>query len=65
MEYDCSVTKRKGCNYCLKFKKVPSDFNIHIDDESKEVKIHLIDIEGDDIVGYFNINYCPVCGKEL
>ncbi len=25
MSYDCSVTKRKGCNYCLKFKKVPSE----------------------------------------
>jgi hypothetical protein len=65
MGYDCSVTKRKGCNYCLRLKKIPSNFNVHIDDESKEIKLHLIDEEGFGLIGYFDINYCPICGREL
>lgn len=64
MSFDCSVTKRKGCNYCLRAKNVY--------DENKENVIFVI--EEKNRLGYINnygevqafeINYCPVCGKEL
>jgi len=65
---DCSVTNRKGCNYCLRSKNIPS-FNsyedIQIDDENK-----ILDVDCEIEYGIIktisiNINHCPICGKEL
>ena len=63
---DCSVTKRKGCNYCSRGKNIFGGLNgfIQINDEECTMTIK---------VGEFprtmsiitNINYCPICGKEL
>lgn len=63
MGYDCSVTDRKGCNYCLRYKafcETEID-RFHIDDDSKTLDVH--SCEGD-IIG-IEINYCPICGKKL
>ena len=62
--YDCSVNKgRKGCNYCLKSKCIDKgDFSINIDDE-----LQTLDVECDTSreILYLEINYCPICGKQL
>ena len=35
---DCSVTKRKGCNYCLRNKNFGHNhFDFTIDDETKQM----------------------------
>jgi hypothetical protein len=64
MGYDCSVKKgRKGCNYCLGKPIIDiEDFTIYIDD-----KLQTLDIEYDSsrIDCCVEINYCPICGKQL
>lgn len=69
--YDCSIGNRKGCNYCLRSKKVPlsnEDYLIHIESEN-ESKILSIDFGNEDVGNMescqMQINYCPVCGKRL
>jgi hypothetical protein len=73
MGYDCSVTKRKGCNYCLKGKTIKlneeSLYEIQIDDNDCKKKATL---EVEYLTQYFDstpekfeINYCPICGREL
>lgn len=64
---DCSVTKRKGCNYCLRGKNIqsPTSYDdIKINDEEK---VLYVDFEIDCIIKTveIEINYCPICGKEL
>lgn len=65
MKYDCSITKRRGCNYCLREKilKNESNFNAYftIFDEEKYISYS----DGVIAHGYFEIKYCPICGKEL
>lgn len=66
MEYDCSVTNRKGCNYCNSSK------SLHYD---KDGVISEIYIESDKTLSVthplpefsvnIKINYCPICGKKL
>lgn len=61
---DCSVTKRKGCNYCLRGKKIHNENfgKAIINDEHKTIEI----IIADDLYNLeIIINYCPICGKEL
>ena len=59
MSYDCSIKKRKGCNYCLKFKsiQVNKKDRINIDDEEKALIINLLD--------GIRINFCLICGREF
>jgi hypothetical protein len=64
---DCSVTKRKGCNYCLRSKDFGQyNFGISINDEYKTLKVEYdrseISAHDYEVV---DINYCPICGKEL
>jgi hypothetical protein len=73
---DCSVTKRKGCNYCLRSKSVihqNNNFSLTIDDERNVLEINynglIVEFDGEsheinDSVTTC-INYCPICGKEL
>ena len=70
MSYDYSITKRKGCNYCLRGKSICTNAKI------------LVEINDDDCNGNaglvirphaefrfdtetIKINYCPICGKKL
>jgi len=62
MGYDCSITKRKGCNYCIRSKEIPfttGDFRWYIDDSKNELQADEISI------GTIKINYCPICGRDL
>ena len=64
---DYSITKRKGCNYCLRGKDFGQyDFSLSIDDLNKIISISYdrseISSHGEEEI---EINYCPVCGKEL
>lgn len=66
MKYDCSITKRKGCNYCLRRKTVMgSEIGFAIDDEKKIIEIFYDDANGHTGSEHFEINYCPICGKYL
>lgn len=61
---DCSITKRKGCNYCLRGKNIAQHFEIRIDDIGRQLDVDYQKDKfqiGESIV----INYCPMCGKEL
>ena len=64
MGYDCSITKRKGCNYCIRGKQIP--FTIgknrwYINESKNELQA-----DNDEVsVETIKINYCPICGKEL
>lgn len=62
---DCSVTKRKGCNYCLRYKDITainSEAKITIDDEKRILEVSN---DSEEIWIDIKINYCPICGKEL
>lgn len=71
MDYDCSVSKRKGCNYCNRNK------SLFIDKKLNNPNLKEVYIENDGnlaIVPYLSedtetvqikINYCPMCGKKL
>ena len=60
MGYDCSVTKRRGCNYCLRSKNIEghcfsfviSDRNIEMEYDNSEIAAHNSE--------EFEINYCPI-----
>jgi len=63
--YDCSVSKRKGCNYCLRNKTIKT-----IAETSKtftQISIEKGHIVIADVFGIkdIEINYCPICGKKL
>ncbi|NFH01335.1 hypothetical protein FC831_13790 [Clostridium botulinum] len=63
MGYDCSITNRKGCNYCIRGKAIPfvlNDEDWTIDDERK-----VLESTEDMIYKQIKINYCPICGKKL
>lgn len=64
MGYDCSITKRQGCNYCLRGKQVPltkGGNRWYINDCKRELVA-----DNDNIaVESIKINYCPICGREL
>lgn len=64
---DCSVTKRKGCNYCLRRKNITSKTSYDDITINDEEKVLYVDFEFDDIIKTveIEINYCPICGKEL
>ena len=59
MNYDCSIKKRKGCNYCLRFKSIQLNEKdrINIDADTKCLIVNLENA--------IKINYCPICGREL
>ena len=60
MSYDCSIEKRKGCNYCQRFKSIQLNEKggrINIDDGAKALVVNLEDA--------IEINFCPICGREL
>jgi len=61
--FDCSVVKRRGCNYCLKGKKIPStgEKRFYINEDKKEIQADDENISVETI----KISYCPVCGREL
>lgn len=66
MSYDCSIIKRKGCNYCLKMKTIMgSEIGFKIDDEKKNLRLFYDNGDGNTGSEQFTINYCPICGKEL
>lgn len=62
-DYDCSISDRKGCNYC-KGKKPIIDLldslyiKIHKDNKSMEIGTF-------EFTEYIGIKVCPMCGKEL
>lgn len=63
MDYDCSISKRKGCNYCLRNKTINTngdEFGIFKDDDG----IYKLCTEGNHFL-IMKSNYCPVCGREL
>lgn len=53
MPYDTLITKRKSCNYCIRIKQVPTESGLrwYINDSKCLERIE--------------INYCPICGKDL
>ena len=59
MNYDCSIKKRKGCNYCLRSKSIQLNEKdrINIDADTKRLIVNLENA--------IKINYCPVCGRKL
>lgn len=66
MGYDCSIEKRKGCNYCLRGKLIPetageNGFRWYINDEKKMLQADNEEISVEEIL----IRFCPICGKEL
>ena len=66
---DCSVTKRKGCNYCLRGKAIKEDnaWMLINDDDcngNAEVQFSIVAEHGT-INERVKINYCPICGKDL
>lgn len=64
MGYDCSLTNRKGCNYCTKGKQIPlttGENRWYINDSKKELVADNENIAVESI----KINYCIVCGKKL
>lgn len=70
MNYDCSVTNRKGCNYCLKTKELIDDNNadIFIDDSDCNGNAYLtigVILEECYYDKKIPISYCPICGKKL
>jgi hypothetical protein len=64
MGYDCSIHKRKGCNYCLRGKQVPETTGgnrWYINECKKELSA-----DNDNIaVESIKISFCPICGREL
>ena len=68
IKMDCSVSKRKGCNYCLRFKTIKAGgkekHSININDESKELIVDYDDVSLRTKT-FFKINYCPICGKKF
>jgi hypothetical protein len=66
MGYDCSITKRQGCNYCLKMKTIiDSEIGFTINDVKKELIIFFDNGDGYTTSEQFKINYCPICGKKF
>ena len=61
---DCSVAKRKGCNYCLRGKNIADFISVKIDDVGKQLDIDFQQNKYE-IGESIPINYCPICGKEL
>jgi hypothetical protein len=58
LSYDCSVTNRKGCNYCLRGKEIGGTrFGIKIVNKNLELTYD----ESDEL----EINYCFICGRKL
>lgn len=70
MGYDYSVTKRKGCNYCVRGKKLYNKVELTVeinDDDCNGNAELLIRLNTESYVAYelVKICYCPICGKEL
>ena len=70
MPYDCSITKRKGCNYCVRGKELSENNNLSFwinDNDCKgNARIKIRTVAGVNSMNeHININYCPICGKEL
>ena len=70
MNYDCSVTNRKGCNYCIRMKELIDDNNadVFINDTDYDGNAHLtisFMLEEYCYDKVMPINYCPICGKKL
>lgn len=68
MGLDCSITNRKGCNYCERGKIINTngtDFTIsHFTDLGRDE--HFIQTINDNGSYYsLDIRYCPICGKPL
>lgn len=64
MGYDCSIHKRKGCNYCLRGKRLPETTGgnrWYINQSAQELQADNNDISIETI----KIRFCPICGKEL
>jgi len=66
MSYDSSITKRKGCNYCLRGKQIPetggeNGFRWYINDSKRLLQADNDNISEEEIL----IFYCPICGKQL
>lgn len=72
MSYDCSITitKRKGCNCCLgaEYLYDKDELAIAVNDNdcngNAEIVVR-IDTGTEIRIEYFEINYCPICGKKL
>ncbi len=66
MYYDCSITKRQGCNYCNRGKQIPNTLGQHelrwyINDCRNELQADNENIT----VEVIKIFYRPICGKKL
>jgi hypothetical protein len=63
-EYDTSLTKRKGCNYCNRGKQIPNTTGgnrWYINGCKNELQADNENIA----VEIIKIFYCPICGKKL
>ena len=61
---DCSITNRKGCNYCMRNKTINTsgdDFSITKDKKDKRYFISTGGVHS----FIMDITYCPICGKKL
>ena len=72
MSYDCSITKRKGCNYCVRGKSLPykDGLSAYVNDDDCNGKAEIVvrnSIDGIRVtaINCIKINYCPICGKKL
>ena len=64
MSYDCSITKRKGCNYCQRGKQLPNttgETRWYVNNFKDELQAD----DGEISVITIKINYCPICGIKL
>ena len=59
---DCSITKRKGCNYCLRGKDL-SKCDSHYIKINDSVQMMEIMMSGN--IESIVIHYCPICGKRF
>ena len=63
MGLDCSITNRKGCNYCGRGKVINTNGTDFIIKHGDEYFIETISVYGN--YHSMDISYCPICGKKL
>jgi hypothetical protein len=64
MGLDCSITNRRGCNYCIRGKVINTSGDGFSITEEKEDKRYFLSTEGSHFFT-MDIRYCPICGRKL
>lgn len=64
MGLDCSITNRRGCNYCMRGKVININGDSFSITEEKEDERYFLSTEGTHFFT-MDIRYCPICGKKL